>query len=84
MKKIEIKIPRDDFKMHIIGREGCNIETFQQELGVKILIDDTPDKIFLIGEDKILLEIARAVMEKLIRNNKINPEEIKRYKKILG
>ena len=83
-ERVKVKIPSEDFKMKIIGRGGCNISTFEKELGVKVVIDDTPNTIFLVGDDKDRLTIAQNVMEKLIRDKKITPETIQQCKRILS
>ncbi len=50
-RKAEIQIPNDNTKGSIIGMDGRNIIALQQELGVEVLIDNTPNKIFLLAED---------------------------------
>lgn len=77
-------IPKEDFKSQIIGRDGCDIRVFQNEMGVKVIIDNTPNSIYLSGNDERKLMIAKLVMERLVQDKKISPDAIKRYKKIYG
>lgn len=80
--RIKILIPNERFKMIVIGRDGLNIKTFQEVTGVKVIIDDTRGAIFLEEADFDKLKIARNIMERLVRENKITPELIREYLEI--
>lgn len=70
-----IRLPDEEIKGRIIGREGRNIRTFEQITGVEIEIDETLD-LRLSSFDSVRREIARLSLEKLIRDGRIQPEKI--------
>ena len=70
-----IRLPDEEIKGRIIGREGRNIRTFEQVTGVEIELDETLD-LRLSSFDPIRREIARLSLEKLIRDGRIQPGRI--------
>ncbi|MBI4058940.1 ribonuclease Y [Candidatus Microgenomates bacterium] len=70
-----VRVPDEEIKGRIIGREGRNIRAFEQATGCEIEIDETND-IRISSFDSIRREIARRALEKLIRDGRIQPEKI--------
>jgi len=70
-----IKVPNEEVKGRIIGKEGRNIRAFERETGVELEIDET-DEIRLSSFDSIRREIAKRALEKLIKDARIQPSRI--------
>ncbi len=71
-----IEIPSDDIKGKLIGKEGRNITTFEKAAWVALIIDDTPDTVFISGFDLYRRYIAKKSLEKLIEDGRIQPARI--------
>lgn len=70
-----IKVPEEDMKGRIIGKEGRNIRTFEQITGVDVGLDEE-GIIRLSCFDSIRREVARVTLEKLLRDSRIQPSRI--------
>lgn len=72
----KIKLPDEDIKGRIIGKEGRNIKTFEELTGVDLEIDSASNEIMISCFDPIRREIARIALEKLLADGRIQPAKI--------
>lgn len=70
-----VKLPDEEMKGRIIGKEGRNIRTFEQVTGVDVDLDEE-GVIKLSSFDSVRREIARVALDRLMKDGRIQPGRI--------
>jgi ribonuclease Y len=71
-----IPLSNDDLKWKLIGKEWRNIVAFERATWVALIIDDTPDTVFISAFDLFKRYIAKKSLEKLLEDGRIQPARI--------
>lgn len=71
-----VELADDELKGRIIGKEGRNIIALEKATGVNVIIDDTPNTVFISSYDLFRRYIAKKSIEQLIEDKRIQPARI--------
>ena len=72
----KVKLPDEDLKGRIIGKEGRNIKKFEEQAGVELDLDSSPGDIIVSSFDPIRREVAKVSLERLLADGRIQPTRI--------
>ncbi len=79
----QVRLKSNAFKARLIGKEGRNIQSFEMESGVNLIIDETPNMVHISSFDPVRREIARLALEHLLEDGRIHPVSIEEtFKKV--
>ncbi|NIQ87442.1 MAG: ribonuclease Y [Acidobacteria bacterium] len=70
-----------ELKGRIIGQEGKNIRAFEKATGIQLLIDEETNRLTLSGYHPVKREVARRVLETLVKDGNIHPRRIEELTK---
>jgi ribonuclease Y len=70
-----VRVPDEEMKGRIIGKEGRNIRAFEQATGVDVDLDEE-GIIRLSSFDQVRREVARRSLEKLLKDTRVQPFRI--------
>ncbi|HKQ62520.1 MAG TPA: ribonuclease Y [Candidatus Polarisedimenticolaceae bacterium] len=65
-----------DLRGRIIGAEGKNIRAFEKATGIQLLLEEQDNRITLSGYHPVKREVARRVLETLVKDGNIHPRRI--------
>jgi ribonucrease Y len=71
-----VRLPNDEMKGRVIGREGRNVRALEAATGCDVLVDEEQALVTLSCFDALRREVARDALETLIQDGRIQPARI--------
>lgn len=71
-----VELPSEEWKGKIIGKEGRNVRAFERVTGVELDLEESPTTVRISSFDPVRRHIARLSLERLIREDRFQPESI--------
>ncbi|OGC37687.1 ribonuclease Y [candidate division WWE3 bacterium RBG_19FT_COMBO_53_11] len=71
-----VELPSEEWKGKIIGKEGRNVRAFERATGVELDLEEAPKAVRISSFDPVRRHIARLSLERLIREDRFQPESI--------
>ena len=66
-RAVNVKVPKDQIKGKIVGKNGQNIQELEKHLDVDIVFNDTPNTISLSAFNMVQRRVAQKTIEKLVK-----------------
>ncbi|KKW05760.1 MAG: Ribonuclease Y [candidate division CPR1 bacterium GW2011_GWC1_49_13] len=73
-----VELPSEEWKGKIIGKEGRNVRAFERFTGVELDLEEAPKAVRISSFDPVRRYIARLSLERLIKEDKFQPENIEK------
>src|SRR3990172_4192647 len=73
-----VELPSEEWKGKIIGKEGRNVRAFERFTGVELDLEEAPKAVRVSSFDPVRRYIARLSLERLIKEDKFQPENIEK------